>query len=689
VLSARGQRVPLDAKAFDLLELLATRPGEALSVDDILAHVWRGRVVGENNVKVQMSALRRVLAEHGDGGQSIVTLPDQRYRFVGGAPVPDTSSQAAPPTIAQGRRPWVWRGAVFATVLVVAGVLLLAFWRPQAPAEPELSIVVLPFRNLSPDKSLDFLPDAVTDDLTTELTRIPGSVVIARSSANPYAGRDMAAIRQDLHVRYVLEGGVQPEAATLRINVRLVDAVTGQTIWSKTFQVPRDHVGDAPDLIVDRAMAALDLALVRAESGRSRKDRPQDPGTLDLFFQARSILDQGTSLADYQAAQALLESAIAARPDFTDALAELGWLLVCKVTDVDDPQQVKDEARAGEVIAGALKLTPQHTLALAAQGRLYSIQGDYAAAIASASAALAIEPGDPDAQWVLATAEFYLGHLDEAVIPLRAGLRVDPEGPSSKQRYTRLGSISLFEGDYPGAIKLLESAAAGDVLPEPGTGAWSAVERTRLYLIAANQLNKDFQTASALYADYKIRWLHRTVWRIGNLPPKNLFRLRGFQDFLDALEQAGMPRFADERASDNISISEQPLSGGDFSPTPTGIRGASTIDTNAMVKLVSGSGPKLIIDLGAGTSVIEGAQWIKPARRDIGSDPYVDQILGSFREKYRNAPVVVMGDGTYGIRSYNAAIRLASLGMSDLYWYRGGEEAWAKAGLPGTYQRPD
>ncbi len=701
LLSAHGKTVKLDAKAFDLLEYLVSRRHEAPTRDEIVASVWRGTTVSEGNLSVQLSALRRALHDHGGDDKLILTLPGRRYRFVGDvlppaqAPaVPLSSPDERAPARAElgARRP---RSARLGIASAGALLAVLAAWLAwprlyHAPNGVTLSIMVLPFHNIG-DRSQDYLAEGVTDDLTTALARLPGSLVISRETAEAYAGKRQATsgTGHALNVRYVLEGAVFTDEVKLRINARLTDTRSGALLWTKPFAVPRDRISDARDLIAGQIVATLGPVLVNAESVRSRQERPDNPSAVDLLLRARYALDVGDTLADYQTAQDLLVTALQKQPDFTEALAELGWLLVCKVANVDDPDQEADEARARRAINHALQLAPHNERALAAQGRLLAIEGDYAAAIASAREALKVQPNEVDAEWVLGTAEYYLGNLDAAAAPIEASLRMDPEGPHSKQRYQRLGSIQLFAGHYADAIASLQIASAGDVTPAPGDGSWGRLERVRLMLVAAQALLGDLDGAHARYASYSATWAHRSVWRIGALVPKTLAALPGFEKFRTALLQAGMEPFAEETEDDHVAPSRTPLTGGDFAPTPLLVPGANTIATAALQTLLQGGGPVLVIDLGTGTAVINHAVWGDNTARNAGDDAFVDREASSFLDHFPHAPVVIMADGAYGVTSYNAALHLAARLGRQVYWYRGGEEAWAKAGLRGSYRRSD
>ena len=697
VLLFDGQVVPLQNRAFDVLDFLASHHDRFVSRDEIEASVWRGLAISANNLTVQMSSLRRTLVDYG-AGEVILTRLGVGYRFIGSTvddgQVPDDPVAGASDMGGRtARRPPAWRAILLAAfcvlVLAAAGAAGWQLFAPAAP--PRLSLVVLPFRFLGGGASEAWLADAVTDDLTTELARVPDSTVIARETAEVYRAHAMRAdeIGRELNVRYLIEGSVAQEANTLHINVQLIDTVTNDQIWASDFDVPRDQMSGARDLIVGRIATALNFELVQAESSHTARDRPNDTDAVDLYFRARSVLDREATLAEYQSAQALLAQAVAQQPGFGDALAELGWLLAAKMTEVDDPLIEADHAEAKSVIARALQASPNNPLALAAQGRLYSIDGRYTEAVACAKKALALEPNSADAQLVLAYAEYYEGHLDAAVAPLQATLRLNPEGPSSKLRYMRLGFIRLLQGQEAEAIELLQKASAGDTDPEPGAGAFGREEKTRLLLIAANELNGDETTARGLYAAYNKAWLNRTVWRIGALSPKSVTALPYFSRFLDALRKAGMPQYTDEHVDAHVDPSFVPLQGDIFAATPLNVPGARTIDTAGMQALVRGITPKLIIDVGTGSAAIDGAVWQDTVDKPAGDNHFLDDASRPFATVHPLAPIVVMGDGAYDVTSYNAALHLAAAGHRNVLWYRGGEEAWARLGLPSTYRRSD
>ena len=164
----------------------------------------------------------------------------------------------------------------------------------KAPAEAaRLSIVVMPFANLSGDPGQDYLADALTDELTTSLARIRGSFVIARNTAMTFKGKpiDAKAIGKDLGVRYVLEGSVQPSGDRMRVNAQLIDAGSGAHLWAEQFDTPRADLLQTQDAIVARLANTLDfqLSMPRAHASNGRPRPIATPRTW-LFNASRANL---------------------------------------------------------------------------------------------------------------------------------------------------------------------------------------------------------------------------------------------------------------------------------------------------------------------------------------------------------------------------------------------------------------
>src|SRR5271170_1844758 len=255
------QPVAIGGRALDLLGLLVERHGEILSKSEVMAAVWPNRVVEDGNLTLQISTLRRILDRGRAEGSCIQTVARRGYRFTASVTrVEAETSQEA---------------AALAGAKAMATQAAAAISRSVTGSPPRLSIVVLPFTNLSSDPEQEYFADGITDDLTTDLSRITGSFVIACSTALTYKGKsaDVKQIGRDLGVRYVLEGSVRRSGGRVRINVQLIDAQSGGHVWAERFETDRENLAEAEDEILGRLARTLNLELVEDAGRRIEQEK--------------------------------------------------------------------------------------------------------------------------------------------------------------------------------------------------------------------------------------------------------------------------------------------------------------------------------------------------------------------------------------------------------------------------------
>ena len=245
--------VPLGSRALALLAYLVERQGKLVSKDEIMKAVWRGGVVEEANLTVQISALRRVLDRDREQGSCIQTISGRGYRFVSAV-----QQTTAPSAAAVASTPRIGVPAQFdaggPNVLRPSGVSAAVIAPSPPKPAPRLSIVVLPFANLSSDPEQEYFVDAITNVLTTDLSRIVNSFVISRTTAFTYKGKslDVRHLGRDLGVRYVLEGSVRRLGEQVQVSVQLIDAESGSHVWSDRFGTDRANLAKAQSEITFR-----------------------------------------------------------------------------------------------------------------------------------------------------------------------------------------------------------------------------------------------------------------------------------------------------------------------------------------------------------------------------------------------------------------------------------------------------
>ena len=340
--------------------------------------------------------------------------------------------------------------ALAALLLVIAGG---AWWlldanRPasvaaKATAEAaRLSIVVLPFANLSGDPGQDYLVDALTDELTTSLARIRDSFVIAYNTAMTFKGKpvDAKAIGKDLGVRYVLEGSVQPSGDRMRVNAQLIDAGSGAHLWAEQFDTPRADLLQMQDAIVTHLAHAMDIQLVFAEGARVKQTPAANPDAEDLALQC----DAGARKARFigkeaDAAYSLCEQALAVDPNNVRALMILGVKFLVPAALGFSGDRKGDLERADQLELKALALDPDYAWAHYVKGNILLAQGRAEEAVAEHERALALDPSNVSAAGALGWDYERLGefeksieHFDKAIWASRA-IRSSPFGTTARR----------------------------------------------------------------------------------------------------------------------------------------------------------------------------------------------------------------------------------------------------------------
>jgi len=266
---------------------------------------------------------------------------------------------------------WLWpKGTPPAgpTEAPVAGSGLLSV--AETKQAPRLSIVVLPFTNLSNDPDQEYSADGVTDDLTTDLSRISDSFVIARNTAFTYKGKpiDAKQIGRELNVRYVLEGSARRTGDQVRVNAQLIDTESGAHLWADRFDTDRANLAAAQDEITGRLARTLDLEIVQAAALRIGAEAAVDPDARDLVMRGRALWSRPFSSENTQEALQAFERALETEPCSIGARIGIARILASKVVDGFSTSAEKDRARAEQLLLEVLAREPNESMAHAVMG---------------------------------------------------------------------------------------------------------------------------------------------------------------------------------------------------------------------------------------------------------------------------------------------------------------------------------
>ncbi|ACI55065.1 transcriptional regulator domain protein [Rhizobium leguminosarum bv. trifolii WSM2304] len=404
--------VAVGDRGVKLLAALVGRPGEILGKAELMDAAWPGRAVEEGNLTVQIAQLRKLLGPAADGGEWIATVPRVGYRFTG-------------------------------ALNLLGGVK-----RKALPLPDRLSIAVLPFLNISDDPEQEFFADGLTEDLITDLSRMPGLFVIARNSAFSYKGKavDMREIAGELGVRYLLEGSARRAAGRVRINAKLIDAVSGDHLWAERFDRSLDDIFAVQDEVAEKIVEAL-LGRLRAPPPRNR---PSSLEAYDLCVRARRLMDDSPQAAEE--AHLMLTRAISLDPDYAEAYRWLAMNHWMGRIHSGGPTEFNRNL-ALELARRAVTLDPNDAGCRWVLAYLFAYERDFAEADAAFAKAIELDPNEADTFAALSDITVLAGRVGEGLEHIRKAFRLNPF-PASWY-YLTLGQAQYAAGQYAAAVETL------------------------------------------------------------------------------------------------------------------------------------------------------------------------------------------------------------------------------------------
>ena len=326
---------------------------------------------------------------------------------------------------------------------------------------PRLSIVVLPFANLSNDPDQEYFADGITEDLTTDLSRISGSFVIARNTAFTYKGKSVDAkqVGRELGVRYVMEGSVRRSGDQIRVNIQLVDSETGAHLWADRFDTDRANLAKAQDAITSRLARTLNIELVRDLGRRIDLERIANPDARDLIMRGAALMYRQSTPEGLEEAQRLFERALEVDPGSPDARISVAWPLMVKLGNNWTATVQQDETRVEQLLSEALIVNPNHSEGYRLMGYLHRQQGRLAEARVELETAIALNPNNANAFHQLGLNMIGQGEPEAAISHFERAIRLNPRENAGVPYYTwGLGYAHLLLGDVNEAVDLFRQA---------------------------------------------------------------------------------------------------------------------------------------------------------------------------------------------------------------------------------------
>jgi TolB-like protein/class 3 adenylate cyclase/rhodanese-related sulfurtransferase len=573
----------------------------------------------------------------------------------------------------RGKRtvPNVAAAAVVVLVVVVGVLGWLKPWEPREepasidrmafPLPDKPSIAVLPFTNLSADPDQEYFADGMTDDLITDLSKLSGLFVIARNSSFAYKGKPVKVrqVAEDLGVRYVLEGSVRRADGQIRINVQLVDAMTGGHLWAERYDSSMNDVFAVQDKVTSNVVAALEVRLTNREQEARAQQETDSPEAYDAFLRGRAYYDF-YSVDDFAKAIPYLEKSIRLDPNYARAhgvLASIYW----KVGDNGWAQSM------GMSYDDTLKKMERHLkeamknptpLAHHIGSRFLFSQGRSDEALDEAKRAVALDLNDATGYVALGRVYNRIGKPAGGLEAIKKAMRLDPQGDIRGALSYRIGE-SYFHLD-----RFEESAAAFKKSTELGPDdEWSF-----LYLAAAyGHLGRKQEARSALEkfnnaSAKKGRRFYTLAAMDGWTFPDETIRER----YREGLRKAGVPPGAPSPPLEFRGVMKAPLE----------IEGATTIDATNAKALFDRGVPFVAVnsDPGWNRGHILGAVHL-----NLYHD-FTEAKLTKVVAKDEEVVLYACGPGC-GV-STRAVASAVSMGFKKVYFLREGFPGWKAAGYP-------
>jgi TolB-like protein len=411
----------LGQRAVALLRLLVQNAGAPMSKDALIEAGWGGSAVADNNLTVQIAALRRTLADVANVAHWIETLPRRGYRYIGPA-VATCGSTAA------GATPG-----------------------PSLPEKP--SVAVLPFSNLSGDPQQEYFADGMVDDIITGLARIKWLFVIARNSTFTYKGRavDVKQVGRELGVRYVLEGSVRKAGGSVRVVGQMIDVSTGAHVWAERYDRRSGDIFALQDEIALAVVGAIAPSVRKAEIERVGRKRPDSLDAYDLVLQAQTDVDSGMP-EQVTRALVLLDRAIALEPTY--ALAHGNAAMCHHCLFLRAGFQEINRASSIRHARSAIVHGQDDALALTWAGFSIGMDAhDRAAAFAAFEAALAVSPSSALTYILGSVVLGWSGEAERAIEWSDQGMRLSPFDSWAWAAFDAQAMSHLLRGRYEEACR--------------------------------------------------------------------------------------------------------------------------------------------------------------------------------------------------------------------------------------------
>jgi len=471
-----GVTIQLEPRVMAVLEILAAEPGKVFSREELEAAVWQDVVVGYDALTKAVNKLREALGDNKKEPRYIQTLSKKGYRLIApvdfSRPPVEKSEKAEAVTSTPTREPVTFPLVkyVIGTVVILAVLLGIYLWPGEkgdsqtalvsAVKHEKPTIVVLPFRNISPSDTDDYLADGLTSDLTTNLSKLSGLWVTASSAALVYKNSAVTpeTIRRQFNARYVLSGDVNKIAQKVRINVHLTDLDTGKILWADRYDRQFTDLFSIQDEVTKKILESLSITLTREEQQRLASRFTDNLLAYEYFQRGQSLINIRTP-DDNITAREFYRKAIELDPEFGRAYAAVAMTYVIGFnrgwpTDVDNPLEEALGLAQRAITMG--ELAESYWVAGFVYGNLRKTDE----AVDYLHQALQLNPNYADAYAMLSWIKISIGQADKAIDNIQTAYYLNPTGGFLYD--IQLGKAYYFLGKTDLAVTYLEKSLQGN-----------------------------------------------------------------------------------------------------------------------------------------------------------------------------------------------------------------------------------
>ena len=489
-----GSQIAIGTRGFDLLLCLVDHRDGIVSKDELLKQVWPGLVVAENNLTVQISALRKIL-----GARSVRTITGRGYQLrMTVIDVPDAPEQLSHTT--------------------------------NLKITDKPFVVVLPFANLSGSTNQDYFIDGVVDDIISALSRVRAFFVISRTSSFVYKGKsfDIKHVASELGVRYILQGSFRKAGDKLRISCELIEPVTGRHLWTDKFEGSLDGIFEFQDHITQSVVGSIEPILRVTESEWSLAKLKVNLRAYDLCLRALPKMYPLATREDNDNAIALLQHAIAVDPGYAYAKAACAFAFMLRnfrywatEEEVQEGIRLTDEAMTEHRNDPATLRYAAHTLV--------SLAFRYDEGMLAIDRALALNPNSPLTLNISGWVRCFNGDGAVAIGNFRQALRLNPMGPDRSYLLSGLSFACNIAGLHEESME----HALRSIHEAPN---WIVSHRT--YVVSLVQLGRVEEAKVAAQHMMKLTPLYSLTLSKRQMPMRD----QAFKErYISALRIAGVP----------------------------------------------------------------------------------------------------------------------------------------------------